>query len=262
MNNPPTQDQQFITQYKKLFLNNIHEIKIIISSITNEVKISDDFIQILLLVYQVIILEDLPAIETLITSDLLLAASKTCRSILEISAITSYLYKLDSVERKTKSRSFIDFTGGEVRQTGKSTEYDWLKTTTNISIKDIIIAQGLDLKNIIDFGFTDDHGKQIKLSIYDLLSKIVHYNPKFLTQLVRVNRKKFQTYYPPAYIYVYATTILATIHSTIQFCLIFLEHLHPSAYQKEKEQLVKMYSELTSNLHIFSEEYKTYLKSE
>ena len=49
MNTLSTQDQKFVTQCKELFLNNIHGIEMIISSITNEVKISDDFIKILLL---------------------------------------------------------------------------------------------------------------------------------------------------------------------------------------------------------------------
>src|SRR3990167_1786207 len=216
-------DQGLIIEYKKIFHTKVDEIKEIIHSIPNEITLSDNFVQVLRHVYQVLIHEDLISVEILMKNDLTLAASKISRSMLEIAAISSYIFKLDPLEREEKSKSFMNFDGGKKRNGKDKYEYDWLATITKSSIKDIIVDQGLDLKGIIDFAFKGDDGREIKLSLYDFLSKIVHYNPKLLKVIINIDQEKRQIYYPPAYLSVCMATAIAAMNALTQFCIVFYE---------------------------------------
>ncbi len=159
-----------------IFLKYIAKIHNLIGTLPTTVENIDGYSFVLLNVYQSMIMQDFPAVEMLAEKNLYIAAAKITRSMLEATNIILYLYKLEPAERELAAKSFAEFQGqGNLNQKNKYT-FDWLKTISDISIREMLISHSLD-KEIASFGFINIDGKDIPLTGYDFLSRITHYNP-------------------------------------------------------------------------------------
>ena len=246
--------EKFIKTCTNIFLKKVDEMKAVIHTIPNNATLIDCFSQVLTTVYQSFMLEDLPAVELLIDKGLFVAASKISRSMLEIAAVTSSLFQMESSEREKQALSFMEFNGGILKNNGK-TLFNWLEIVyPNKSIKDIIISQGLDKNDVIDFEFATNKGGQIKLSLYDFLSKVSHYNPKILKNLLGVDENGLA--YRPNYVQVCLVNLHAIMNSFMQFCIVFYSHLYQDQYQNRMQDLFTLLKEFFSKINNCCSHYK------
>ncbi len=247
--------EYFIKQCADLFLQATGEMKAVMHNVDNNVTMRLHFDRVLLLIYPVLILEDLRAIELLIKEHIFLSASKISRSMLEICATVSWLYQLPYNEQDSYAKSFMEFGGRGFRFGKTSTTYTWLETITEKSIKEIIISQALDRKDIVDFSFTTESGNPFKLSFYDLLSKIIHYNPKALKKIVGMNDEGTQGFLPD-YVSICLATVVLAIYSLTQFCVIFFEYLSLEPEQEEGKIFFSILKNFMDRVHVIVSDYK------
>jgi hypothetical protein len=239
--------EELLSEPLILFQKTYDEIIDFLSSTKESIKINDNFTQVLLPIYHTFFIDNIPAIGILMKNRYFLSVSKISRSILEITAYIKHLYQ--DTEREEKSKNIIEFSGGIIKENG-SINYDWFALITKNSIRDVLISQHLDLSNLLDFNFKTNTGEEIRLSMYDALSKISHYNPKMLKEIITVNENNFQEYNLNI-INICLWNIFAIIHAIVNMALVFYEHCHPQETYSQS---------LLSILSDFSPNFKSCLK--
>jgi hypothetical protein len=224
---------QLLSKPIELFCQTSHEIDNAMNLISENVVISDSFSHFLLHTYQAFFIEDFEAVLILMKKRLFLSVSKISRPMLEISAIISYLYQLPEKEREDKCKKIVTFEGAITNEKNNGLIYDWLTIIIKKPIKEIIVSQHLDRNDLLDFNFKTNDGKSIKLSLYNFLSKPIHYSQKFLKEILELDENKTQIYNLNL-INVCFYNIHAILSSVRNFCIVFCEHFHPKTDHAQK----------------------------
>ncbi|HAT8315144.1 TPA: hypothetical protein ACT9MM_001450 [Legionella pneumophila] len=154
-----------------------------------KITLTEEFSKIVLKVYQNFMLDVLPSSQCLVDKKKFFSFSILCRSSLDIIIQILWILNMEEEEQGKAIEYFLNFEGVEVRQNGKEI-YEWQKVfNPSYTSKKTAIELNIDRECII-LPLTQHKNKELKLTVFDYLSKITHWNPRLLNDLVGYNSEK------------------------------------------------------------------------
>ncbi|ABQ54202.1 hypothetical protein [Legionella pneumophila] len=154
-----------------------------------KITLTEEFSKIVLNVYQNFMLDVLPSSQCLVDKKNFFSFAILCRSSLDIIIQILWILSLEEDEKLKAIEYFLNFEGVDVGQNGKKI-YEWQRVfRPTYSSKKTAMELGID-KECIILPLTQHKNKELKLTVFDYLSKITHWNPRLLNDLVGCNSEK------------------------------------------------------------------------
>lgn len=129
-----------------------------------------------------------------------------CRSLFDLEITLCWINQLDTEQKNKAIKTYIDFNG--IHPENKKIIREWQKI---IDPEFTYRKAALDLK--IDVELPIIEGEQI--SLFDFLSKILHWNPKIMKDIIGRDRQGIVTYKP-------GTLSMVTLHIALQSICAFI----------------------------------------
>lgn len=184
------------------------------------------------------------------------------RSIYDIIIQLTWLLSLEDSKKQKAIKCFLEFEGVYLNAKGKH-QYEWQDLIDEkYSLRSAAIAVGIDreifnfpvnkAQSIKDGLVVELNGVEMKLTVFDYLSKIIHWNPRLLAELVGVNKDK-HVGYTNEYLRMCIISLPTFISCAVIFAEIFCGHFFEDKnnqlieLQKIKTNFEKLFVELLDN---------------
>lgn len=177
----------YMNVVSKAFIDATNEILDLYHEQPARMTLNDEFSIILLEIYQNFMLDLMPSTQMLVDKHNFYSFSILCRSSLDIIIQIKWILSLSGVEQDNAIKIFLNFEGVGIGKNGKDF-YEWQKEINpKYSTRQIAIDLGIDQENIILPLTEHAQYQEMKLTVFDYLSKITHWNPRFINDLVGYN---------------------------------------------------------------------------
>jgi hypothetical protein len=220
MNNPT--ETNGLDTASKSFLDAIATVIDLWHTYSPKIASTDEFSQVLLLIYQNLMLDLIPSFQLLVPKEKFYSCSILCRSLFDITIQLQWILSMNEEKRESAIRVFLDFDGIGKYKTGK-VFHEWQKKIDpDYSTRKTAITLGLD-QEAIPLPLASHENGKIDLTLFDYLSKITHWNPRTLKDLIGINSDNHLGYtleYPKmAFIF-----FLVSLDCILTFTEIFIIH--------------------------------------
>jgi hypothetical protein len=177
----------YLNVVSKAFIEATNEILDLYQEQPARTTLTDEFSIVLLKIYQNFMLDLMPSSQMLVDKHNFYSFSILCRSSLDIIIQIKWILSLNGVEQDNAIKIFLNFEGVGTGKNGKDF-YEWQKEINpKYSTRQIAIDLGIDQENIILPLTEHSQYQELKLTVFDYLSKITHWNPRFINDLVGYN---------------------------------------------------------------------------
>lgn len=246
------------------FIKATNEILGVYESFPSQFTLKENFSKVLMRIYQGFMVENFPSAQLLVNSRKIFSFSILCRSTLDIIIQIAWILSLNDVEREKAITCFLEFEGIGLTKNGKII-YEWQALIDpRYSSRAVAIALELD-KEILSLSvnkiyrqsiekdlLAEKNADQLKLTVFDYLSKVSHWNPRFLYELVGVN-KDMHLGYTPEYLRMSLIVFPTFLSCAVIFSEIFCGHFfedkdnHLQKLLKIKTNFEKLFTDLINN---------------
>lgn len=227
------------------FVKTTNEILEVYEKFPSALTLKDEFSMVLMLINQQFMFDAFPSAPLLVDHQRFISFAILTRSILDIIIQLTWLLSLDDAKKQKAIKCFLEFEGVYLNAKGKH-QYEWqYLIDENYSLRGTAIAVGIDreilslpvskIQSVKDDLVTEVNGMEIKLTVFDYLSKITHWNPRLLTELVGVNKEK-HVGYTNEYLRMCIIALPTFISCAVIFAEIFCGHL----FEDKDNQLEKL----------------------
>lgn len=227
------------------FIKATNEILEVYEGFPSSLTLKDDLSMVLTRIYQQFMLDAFPSAPLLVHHQRFISFAILARSILDIIIQLTWILSLDDTKKQKAIKCFLEFEGIYLDAKGKH-QYQWQDLIDkNYSLRGAAIAVGID-REILNFpvnkiwSIKDDlvievDGTELKLTVFDYLSKITHWNPRLLTELVGVNKDKHVGYTNE-----YLRMCIISLPTFISCAVIFAEIFCGHVFEDKDNQLKKL----------------------
>ena len=221
---------EFNKKYTDVFLKATDELVCIFEKINPKVQIKENFSNVLLKIYQCYMIDVFPGSNVLVKNQNFFSFSILCRSVFDITIQIRWILSLVSPDREEAIEHFLAFKGvGQYinKKEEKITTYQWqdLVIKEKFNYRKTALSLGIDLND-----FTDE-------TTFDYLSRVLHWNPKIINDLVGVQNGHLA--FGPKKLCMFFVASSQFINCLQQFIIIFVEHFYPNetCYYLELEKV-------------------------
>lgn len=266
---PSTDNVDILKAVALEFINATNEILGVYEGFPSQLTLKEDFSIVLTRIYQQFMLDAFPSAQLLVNHQRFVSFAILCRSILDIIIQLTWLLSLDDAKKAKAIKCFLEFDGIYLTANGKH-RYAWqFLIDKKYSLRETAIAVKID-KEILNFPVNKVYresiendlvaevsGTQLKLTVFDYLSKITHWNPRFLAKLVGVNKDKHLGY-TSEYLRICIIALPTFINCAVIFAEIFCRHFFEDKdnqlkkLQKIKSDFEKSFANLINNSQVDS----------
>jgi hypothetical protein len=244
------------------FVKATNEILDVYEKFPLQFTLKDEFSMVLMRIYQQFMLDAFPSAPLLVHHQRFISFAILARSILDIIIQLTWILSLDDAKKQKAIKCFLEFEGIYLDARGKH-QYQWQGLIDkNYSSRGAAIAVGID-REILNFpvkkiwttkddSVVEVDDTELKLTVFDYLSKITHWNPRFLTELVGVNKNK-HVGYTDEYLRMCIIALPTFISCAVMFAEIFCGHFFEDKdnqlkrLQKIKADFDKLFADLINN---------------
>ncbi len=205
-----------------------------------------------------------PSAPLLVHNQRFISFAMLCRSTLDIVIQLTWIISLDNAKKEKAIKCFTEFQGLYLSE-NDNPRYDWQSLVDKkYNLRSASIAVGID-KEILNFPVNkvyrksienglviNVNGVELKLTVYDYLSKITHWNPRLLAEMVGVNSDKHLGY-TSEYLRMCIITLPTFISCAVIFSEIFCRHFfedednHLEKLKKIKAYFEKSFADLLND---------------
>lgn len=235
------------------FIKATNDILSIYEKFPTQFTLKEKFSIVLMRIYQGFMLEHFPSVQLLVHHQRFFSFSILCRSTLDIIIQLKWILSLEMPEREKAINCFLEFEGIYLTKKNKY-GYDWqCLIDPDYSLRETAIALGLDreilsfpvnkmYRQSIDNDLTAEvNGIQLKLTVFDYLSKVTHWNPRLLNELVDVNKDMHLVHTSE-----YLRMCIISLPTFISCAVIFAEYFCGHFFEDANNQL-KVLRQIKSN---------------
>ncbi|MBN9226612.1 MULTISPECIES: hypothetical protein [Legionella] len=184
-----TNERKFLDVASHAFIEATNELLDLYHEQPAKITLTEEFSKIVLNVYQNFMLDVLPSSQCIVDKRNFFSFAILCRSSLDIIIQILWILSLEEDEQLKAIEYFLNFEGVDVGRNGKDF-YEWQKAfCPTYSSRETAMELGIDRECII-LPLTQHKSKELKLTVFDYLSKIMHWNPRLLNDLVGYNSEK------------------------------------------------------------------------
>lgn len=225
------------------FINATNQIISVYEKFPNNFKLQDEFSMVLMRIFQGFMWENFSSAQLLAANKKFFSFSILCRSTLDIIIQLTWILSQESPKKERAIKLFLDFDGVCITNNGKK-KYEWqYSIDPNYSMRKWAIEVKLD-REILSWGTnldTEKNDKNLNLTVVDYLSKVSHWNPRFLHELIGVNKEKHLGY-TIEYLRMCIISLNTFISCAVMFAEIFCSHF----FEDKNNDLAKL-QEIRSN---------------
>lgn len=177
----------FLNIVSNAFINATNEVLALYDEQPTRTTLTDHLSIVLLKIYQNFMLDLMPSSQMLVDKHNFYSFSILCRSSLDIIIQIKWILSLKGIEQENAINIFLNFEGVGIGKNGKDF-YEWqLEINTKYKTRKIALDLGIDQECVV-LPLTE-HSKyqELKLTVFDYLSKITHWNPRLINDLVGYN---------------------------------------------------------------------------
>lgn len=218
----------------KNFIDATNEILSVYENFPMQFTLKENFSILLMRICDGFMLEQFSSAQLLVQHQKFFSFSILCRSTLDIIIQIVWILSLDDIKKEKAIDCFLNFEG--IYPIKGKIKYEWQSLIDkNYSSRNAAIAVGIDceifnlpisedLKKLIknDLG-ADKKFPELKLTVFDYLSKITHWNPRMLKELVGINKEKHLGY-TSEYLRMCVIALPTFISCSVIFAEIFCRH--------------------------------------
>ncbi|HHU0062068.1 TPA: hypothetical protein ACT9LW_003209, partial [Legionella pneumophila] len=213
--------------------------------------VTDEFSMILIKIYQNFMLDVMPSCQLLVDHHKFYSYAILCRSSLDIIIQIKWILSLEGKDQEEAIKAFLSFEGVSTDHKGKKF-YEWQDEFTKKTTRQIAIDLNIDREAII-WPLTHNKDKELNLTVFDYLSKITHWNPRVIKDLVGYNKENHMGYTSEYFrmailaleVFVYCATTFAEIFMV--YCLklddISVKDKTQNIRSEFQQTLIKFYGE-------------------
>lgn len=221
----------FYKKYTDVFLETTEKIVNVFNTFTPTVKITENFSNVLLKIYQCY-MDVFSSCTILVEKQNFFSFSILCRSVLDVTVQLMWILDIKSPEERQKAiEFFLNFNG-----VGEYTDKNGTKKKTH-RWQDIIIQKHFDYDQVIKRLGLDSENKHLT-STFDYLSKVIHWNPKIINELVGFTEGHLVFGSEQLKMFFIASSEF--ISCSIRFIIIFSEHFYSDRHKECSEKALKI----------------------
>ena len=210
-----------------------------------------DFSNILMKAFQIFMVELLPSMQNLINHNKFYSASILCRSALDILIQLGWILSLDEEKKVEAINGFLSFDGIGFKKNEKNKTYAWQET---------IITKYTSRKIAQDLGFDDEvvdifltTGECTKITTFDYLSRIAHWNPQIVNRLVGLNSTNQLVFNGSEYLKMALMASTRFVTCAITFTLFFVDHFYSENFENMRIKMDRIQEDFFNSLPNFAE---------
>ncbi|MDP3561381.1 MAG: heme-binding protein [Legionellaceae bacterium] len=227
------------------FIAATDEIWVVFNSIPKEVKLLTDFSNVLMKALQIFMIELLPSMQREIDHKKFYSASILCRSALDIMIQLGWILSLREEEQVEAINSFLNFDGVGTNKNGGKT-YAWQDTVhPKYTARKIGKNIGFD-EEVIETMLNT--GESIKITTFDYLSRIAHWNPQIINQLIGLDANNHLVFNASEYERMALIASTRFITCAITFTLFFVDHFYPQMFEDVKIKMDRIQNKFLNSL--------------
>ncbi|MFM9185155.1 hypothetical protein [Legionella pneumophila] len=232
------------------FLAATDEIWIVFNQLPKEVKLLTDFSNILMKAFQIFMVELLPSMQNLIDHKKFYSASILCRSALDIMVQLGWILSLENDKQAEAINSFLNFDGIGLKKDEKNTTFLWQETIIpKYTSRKIVLNLGLDDEVVDTFSNT---GECSKITTFDYLSRIAHWNPQIINGLVGFDSNNHLVFNKSEYAKMALMASTRFVTCAITFTLFFVDHFYPEKFEDIKTEVDQIQDVFFNSLQNFT----------
>lgn len=217
------------------FISSLDEIWNLFNQESKKVQLNTEFSSLLMNAFQIYMHELFPSMQHLIEQKKFYGAAILCRSALDIIIQIVWILNLNEGERDTAIKNFLHFDGTGLKKGKTKKAYIWQETIVpEYKIREIAQELGVDSEVI---NIYSNAGDCISITTFDYLSKIAHWNPHIINELVGLNSSGHLVFNKSEYLKLAVITSSRFLVCTVTFTLIFMEHFYPESHEDVKKRL-------------------------
>ena len=222
--------------------------------------ITTEFSKILMKIYQNFMLDILPGAQLLVDQKKIYSFSIICRSALDIIIQLKWILSLPESEQTNAIKCFLNFEGVGLKQNGKTTKIWQEIIDPEYSSTKIAKVIGLDTEimslPLIGSYIEKSNGKkmhELNLTTFDYLSKVVHWNPRIVNELIGYN-SNLKLGYTSEYLKMAIISSGTFISCAIIFTELFIENFFNKEIEEVKNKTHKIknkFQKFITQSHLF-----------
>lgn len=183
----------------------------------SRITLTNEFSRILLKIYQIFMLDLMPSFQCLTLNKKFYSFSILCRSLFDISIQLEWILSLKGMEQDNAISEFLNFNGVGIGKNGKPF-YDWQEEINKKSTRQTAIDLGVD-EVTIPLSLSSYNSSGLVITCFDYLSKITHWNPKLINDLVGLNAENHLGFSVE-----YLRMAVLSLDTSLRCILVFTEH--------------------------------------
>lgn len=216
------------------FIAATDDIWIIFNELPKEVKIKTGFSNIFMKAYQIFMIEIFPSMQREVDNGKYYSAAILCRSALDIIFQLAWILSLDEDKKSEAIEVYLNFDGVGVKENRKKT-YSWQELILpSYKSRTIGLDIGLD-QEIVETVLKN--GESVKITTFDYLSRITHWNPQIINNLIGINSKNHLIFHGSEYENIALMAVTKFVSCTITFTLLFVDYFYPEMLESINKKM-------------------------